>query len=1006
MTSLRSRLLPLLVSLLVALPAVADAWQQRVFYTMDVRLSPEERTLVGRQRLVYYNNSPDTITYVYYHLFYRAFRSGSMFFRLNRTEEQQRLDPRLQGDVRIDTLSQDGAPLRWTIDETIARVELDHPVLPGDSTVLEMSWFTRIPILIRRGGYQSPEGIEFSMAQWYPKIAAYDQSGWHPDIYVKREFYGVFGSYRVSITLPAQYVVAATGTLLNPEVVRCGYEFSNRDTVILYPASGTGVKTWVFQADSVHDFAWSADPDYFHEITHVDGVTIHLLAERNVRGYWTSAAGAARSIMAYYSRRFGNYAWPSFTIAQGGDGGMEYPMIVLVTGYRTEASLAGVIAHETAHQWFYGMLGNNETDEAWLDEGFAEYLTDQAKRDTLGIIGTEHPYTGLNRLVYPWWFSPYTAVESYYRLALLGLDEPLSTPHDRFLNDASSALVYHKGHAVLGMLQTMLGDSVFDEGMRRYVRAWRWRHPTTRDFEREMERTSGMRLDWFFNQWITLGRHCDYSLDALSSVESADGWTTEIEMSRDDGIAMPLIVELTYASGTAERMFVPIDLWRRPDIRLVGPRWDWVDRKYHTAITTPEEVVSAVIDPDGTLLDLDRTDNRRNTGLFGGVIPGAHVAFYRRWDLNRPPDAYSIRLRPLLWYSHGDGAEVGMIADGGYTFDRYRSRASLAYNVRSGNFDYDLSYATPVQLFGSRGEVQVQAAMTDGLRRMSGRLQSGSDARSGGRSSPQGILSVSIDYEHVVGPDIPNVSMPWEEGDFTSVGLSYTFDARSPRRHATFNGSIGVESAVATRRPWTEGRLQTNSRLRLYDFDLLSELFIGTSIGDLPLQRRFTPAGSASRTTWLDPISRLATNADPTFAGRNRILLPGEGFLFSLLDAEPRQPGRSIINTRLSVGGFQRLVAIRELGRVGLKEIRVYGALGWVLPGDISLQAFGSPVSTETGISAYIDLTYLLPPNIIDLLELPSPLTLSLHLPLTASSPMLKEREDRRYRLVIGVSSR
>lgn len=1006
MTTPRSRRLLFPLFIVLTLPFTTHAWQQRVSYTMDVRLNPEERSLVGRQRLVYYNDSPDTITYVYYHLFYRAFRSGSMFFRLNGTEAHAHLDPRFQGDVQIDTMTQDGDPLQWTIDETIMRAELDHPLIPGDSTVLELRWFTRIPLLIRRGGYQSPEGVEFSMAQWYPKIAAYDQSGWHPDVYVKREFYGVFGTFRVAITLPARYVVAATGTLLNPDAIKCGYEYSHRDTVVLYPASGTGSKTWRFHAENVHDFTWSADPDYFHEIAHFGGVTIHLIAERNVRANWSSAADATRRLMAYYGRRFGDYEWPSFTVAQGGDGGMEYPMIVLVTGYRTEESLAGVIAHELAHQWFYGMLGNNETDDAWLDEGFAEYLTAQAKRDTLGIIEEAKPYVGLDRVVYAWWSSPYSAFESYHRLALLGQDEPLSTPHDRFTSDASAALVYHKGHAVLRMLQTLLGDSLFDVGMRRYVSAWRWKRPTTRDFEREMERASGIRLDWFFKQWITLDRHCDYGVDAVESSESIDGWTTTIAMSRTDEIVMPLIIELTYASGTRERAFVPIDGWRRPDIRLVCDRWDWVDRRYTTSISTPERVVSVVIDPDETLLDLDRTDNRRNTGLFGGIVPGAHVAFFTRWDLNRPPDAYSIRLRPLFWYSHGDGPEVGVLADGGYTFERYRSAASVSYNARSHNVDYDLRYGTPVRLFGSLGRVDFVAGMTDGLRRIHGELSTESNPAAGPRASQRSVFSVSMDYEHMAGPDIPSIVMPWDAGDFTSVGLSYEFDARSPQRAVTFHGEFHASSAIATTRPWTEGHMRTIGRLRVLSLDVESESFVGASVGDLPSQRRFVPAGSSSRTTWMDPFTRLATNADPDFAHANRIVAPGEGFLLSLIDIEAVRPGRSIFNTKLSIGGFQTLPLVGEMRRVGLNDIRLYAAVGWNIDGDISLREFSRQASNELGLSASIDLTYLLPSNVVDLLDLPSPLTLSVHLPLVASSPYLDATAEHRFKAVIGVSSR
>lgn len=999
-------LLPAILIVSSATPPLLGAWQQRVDYTMDVRLLTDNRALEGEQRLVYHNNSPDTISYVYYHLFYNAFRSGSMFFRLNRTEENNPLHPSFQGGVRIDSMWQDGVPLTWSIDETILRAELDRPVAPGDSTILRMQWFTQIPLVIRRGGHTSPEGVEYTMTQWYPKLAAYDEHGWHPDIYVRREFYGVFGTYTVSITLPARYVVGATGLLVNPAEVRCGYELGSVDTLLLYPASGKGDKTWRFRAEKVHDFAWSADPGYFHEIARCGDVTLHLLARRDARLRWSRAASMTRRLLAYYSRRFGDYGWPQFTIAQGGDGGMEYPMISMITGFRTETSLWGVIAHELAHQWFYGMVANNETDEAWLDEGFAEYLASEARRDTLDLAQTTNPYTGLDRLIYPWWYAPnYRNVENYYRLAVRGLEEPLSTYHDRFRDEQSSALVYNKGEGILRMLQTMLGDSIFDTGMRRYVDRWRWRHPSTRDFEREMERASGMRLDWFFNQWVTLSRTCDFGLTRLSSDQRTDGWTTTIEMERKGECEMPLVLELMYDDGTTSRLFVPIDGWRHPDLESAATPWRWIDRSYRTTIATRQEVVRATIDPDMTLLDIDRTDNTRGSSFPGGFLSGTHVAMWRRWDMDRPPDAYSVRVRPLIWYSQGDGAEFGVVADGGYTFDRYGARAGVSYNVGSRRFDYDLAYSTTISLPVGMGRVDIAAVAADGVRSLGARIGTESNRAPTHTKGIGHRARMTIDYERLIGPDYPNGLIPWDKGDFASIGVEYGLTASGPFGHPFISATVGGTTAIATERRYTEWRLSAFGRHRVAGIAARLDLFVGASVGNLPMQRQFDLAGASARSLHSTTIHRLAANISPEFARRNRLVLPREGWLFSLLDAPGGHRGAGAINTRLSLGNLRDLPLVGLLKEVGLTDARLYGSVGWLFNGDLSVHGLATPPSVEAGVWGTFDLVnLLLPQRIIDLLDLPTPILLSIHLPLVASSPRLEQQGFRLRSPAIGIT--
>ena len=381
----------LLLPLLFALPATAQRaalWQQAVAYEMDIHLQADRHQYTGTQRLVYTNNSPDTLRQVYYHLYFNAFQPTSMMAERNRhlPDPDRRVVPRIfelgpseVGWHRVGSLTQDGEAATYRVEDTVLEVDLAEPILPGASTVFEMAWTAQVPLQTRRSGRDSREGIDFSMSQWYPKVAAYDALGWHADPYIGREFYAPFGSFDVRLTLPADYVVGATGVLQNPDTIGHGYDQPpGLGPMTPGPAPGSGGSapdslTWHFRAEQVHDFAWGADPDYVHEhllAEDVPGrdepVAVHLLYQPDVAASWERLGERTAEMVRYLSARLGPYAWPQFTVIQGGDGGMEYPMLTLITGRRSPGSALGVTAHELGHMWFYGMVATNEADFAWM----------------------------------------------------------------------------------------------------------------------------------------------------------------------------------------------------------------------------------------------------------------------------------------------------------------------------------------------------------------------------------------------------------------------------------------------------------------------------------------------------------------------------------------------------------------------------------------------------------------------------------------------------------------
>lgn len=295
-------------------------WQQHVDYTMDVTMNVENYQYTGTQELVYSNNSPDELKRVYFHLYYNAFQPGSeMDMRLQTIADPDRrmitedkksriaaLAPDEMGYLHAESLTQDGAEVKFKEEGTVLVVDLANPIPAGGQTTFKMSFNGQVPLQIRRSGRNSSEGVALSMSQWYPKMAEYDFEGWHADPYIAREFHGVWGDYDVKLTLDKDYVVGGTGYLQNPETIGHGYE-----------TPGTKVKkqkgktlTWHFKAPMVHDFMWAADPEYLHDRLEVpNGPTLHFFYKDNpeIIENWKKLQPKTAEAMEFFSKNIGKY---------------------------------------------------------------------------------------------------------------------------------------------------------------------------------------------------------------------------------------------------------------------------------------------------------------------------------------------------------------------------------------------------------------------------------------------------------------------------------------------------------------------------------------------------------------------------------------------------------------------------------------------------------------------------------------------------------------------------
>lgn len=582
-------------------------WQQRLNYVMDVTMDHITHKYTGKQVLTYTNNSPEALTHVFYHLYFNAFQPGSAMDVRSRWIDDPdprvggriaELAPNEQGYMRVKSLKYDGRVLTYSENETILEVALDKPIPPGGKAVFEMEFEGQVPLQIRRSGRTNAEGIDYSMSQWYPKLCEYDARGWHPNPYIGREFHGVWGDFEVNITIDKNYSMGATGILQNPEEIGKGYETAGMK---MKKVDGPNL-TWRWKAQNVHDFVWGADPDYVHETAQVpDGPILHFLYQ-NDPAYaenWKQLRDKTVKAFQFLSNRFGKYPYPQYSVIQGGDGGMEYPMATLITGNRKLPSLVGVTVHEAVHSWYQGILATNESLYSWMDEGFTSY----ASSECMDYLFTGGGMPGDHSNAY----------EGYLEIVRDGKEEALDTHADHFVtNRAFGVASYNKGEVYLAQLEYLIGRDAFDRGMLKYFDTWKFKHPTDEDFLRVMETESGMVLDWYNEYFVHTTKTIDY---AVTQVVGGGG-KTGIALTRKGEMPMPVEMELTLRDGNKVLYYVPLDLMRgeKPKGNYTGTRevltdWKWVDVDYTVIVNYPiEQIASITIDPERKVADTDRSN--------------------------------------------------------------------------------------------------------------------------------------------------------------------------------------------------------------------------------------------------------------------------------------------------------------------------------------------------------------------------------------------------------------
>lgn len=604
-----------LISMSLASFSQPDRWQQRIKYVMNVSMDVQANKFKGTQKIEYWNNSPDTLYRLFFHMYWNAFQPGSMMDVRSRElgkislgtdrkgnavydwdgrvkDRIQNLKPDEIGYQHLQFVKVNGVLQKLTEHETILEVTLSQPLLPKSKASIETAFDAQVPLQVRRSGRDNAEGIRYSMSQWYPKVVEYDYQGWNANPYIAREFYGVWGDFDVNITIDKMYMIASSGTLQNANEIGFGYE--NKNVPVKQAAGNT--LTWKFSAPNVPDFVWAADPTYTmikKEI--LNGPVVFIIYKKvdSVETRWQKLADTMVMAYPYIVKTFGAYPYKNYSFIQGGDGGMEYPMATLIKN-----AGIGTALHEWMHSWYQCMLGTNESLFAWMDEGFTSYaenrVTAWLRNDTA--------------------FAYDDSYKSYFRLVKSGKEEPLTTHADHFnTNYAYSVASYSKGEVFLAQLGYIVGQKTLDNILLDYYNQWRFKHPNANDFIRIAEKRSGMALQWYKEYWVYSTKTIDYGIGDINDA----GGKAAVTLSRIGLMPMPLDVQVTYKDGTSEMYYIPVNMMygnKQPENNLpfiIKSEWKWVNPDYTLQISRGVADIKQIeIDPSQRMADVNRVNNK------------------------------------------------------------------------------------------------------------------------------------------------------------------------------------------------------------------------------------------------------------------------------------------------------------------------------------------------------------------------------------------------------------
>lgn len=554
--------------------SLAYALPNEISYTIEATLDTQKNIIMGHEEMSFTNKTGHDLSELYFHAYPNAFKRGSnsqyqkdLFVLAGIDPIRIYANPSDDAFLEIKSVQADGRPLTFyacgaaavcgtTADDTLMRVALDEALKDGETINLKIEFVYDLmeasaealwaASLALRSGHRN--GV-YTIALWYPKVVVYDARGWNLEPYrYIGEFYGDFGDYFVELTVPEELIVGSTGELLE--------ERPNPDET----------KTLAFKAERAHDFAWVASSRFQIEELIWNGILVRTLYLNK-----PFMGEMALDVIQYFSEQFGLYGYKQLTVAQVTvGGGMEYPAIVMIAG-GSEVEMA----HEIAHQWWYGAVGNDETTEAWLDEAFSVFSEELFKIKRRGL--------------------PLSSRSSFY-FREPGI--PVLTSANQFPSlHLYFEAVYRKGSGVLWMLQGLLGEEVFIKALQTYYERFKYKNATTPGFVAVVEEASKQKLDWFFEQWLRTTKTLDFFIDSVSIQQLEDGsFLNGFTVKRAGEAVMPVRIALFFQDGTKRE-----------------EQWDGLAEAQEFSIKAGTKLIRIVIDPDAILLEENRANNAWNS---------------------------------------------------------------------------------------------------------------------------------------------------------------------------------------------------------------------------------------------------------------------------------------------------------------------------------------------------------------------------------------------------------
>jgi len=616
--------LSILLFFLAGYSTAQNYWQQEVNYTIKVKLNDENHTLSGYEEFEYVNNSPDQLDRIYIHIWPNAYRNGKTALGKQQYGNGEMMltygDEKDKGGIDSLDFKVNGTSVKWEYDQEnidICVIYLPVPLKSGERLSVSTPFAVKIPSgKISRLGHIEQS---YQITQWYPKPAVYDKNGWNPIPYLNQgEFYSEYGSFDVSITLPENYIVGATGDLQTASEV----DFLNEQVELTktkmddyksqkqgrlgksaFPPSSTEYKTIRYTQSKVHDFAWFADKRFGVLKGEVElpqskrKVTSWAMFVPHNAGVWQNALEYINDGTYYYSLWNGDYPYNNVTAVDGtisAGGGMEYPNVTVIGNASSKEELEVVIVHEVGHNWFYGILGSNERVHGWMDEGMNTL-------NEVRYIQTKYPdNTRMSDMVLNGKFhfddlDHHDLGDISYRMtAIVGEDQPIETHSAEFTSINYGTIMYMKTGLVFYYLKDYLGDVLFDKCMHEYFETWKFKHPMPEDMKATLEKCSGKNLSWLFGDLIQTTKYLDYKLAKVKTDESGTTVTVR-NVGQVDG---------------------PIEVNAIKDSTVVETQWIEPGQKKSTIVMTTVHPDEVRIDASRDIPELYRDNNNwRSKGL-------------------------------------------------------------------------------------------------------------------------------------------------------------------------------------------------------------------------------------------------------------------------------------------------------------------------------------------------------------------------------------------------------